>query len=146
MHHALGIPALEAALLAGGVAAFAGAMVGAMILGGQLRLSSPDTPSEPPLPLDARLAIGAFLLASHAIAAASLWQVPTIGACLAAGLGTGWIGAAAAGLIGLMSRPQPFRRRLAGVAFRAATGFALIAPLWGYVTIMRVHAMGALGA
>jgi hypothetical protein len=146
MHHALGIPALEVALLAGGIAAFAGAMTGAMILGGQIRLSSPDASQEPPLPLDTRLAMGAFLLASHAIAAASLWQVPTIGACLAAGLGTGWIGAAAAALVGLMTRPQPFKRRLAGAAFRAAVGLALVAPLWGYVTIMRMHAMGALGA
>ena len=143
--HSHGAQALQMAIFGGGVAAFAGAMVGVMILAGTLRIGAP-TPDGSKPEMDGRLTVGAFLLASHAIAAASLWQFPTIGACIAAGLGAGWIGMAAGGLVALMGQPDRVKARVGGVALRAAVGFGLIAPLWAYAQIMRVHAMNAIGA
>lgn len=131
---------LEGSLAVGGLTAFAGAMVGVMTLGGNM---PSDTPADEagPQPLDRRLTVGAYLLAAHAVAAAGLWQVPTIGACLAASLGAGWIGAGAAGLVGLMSRHDHLRRRVLTVVFRLALGFGLFAPLWAYVRLMQMHAL-----
>jgi len=53
---------------------------------------------------------------------------------------------AAGGLVALMGQPDRVKARVGGVALRAAVGFGLIAPLWAYAQIMRVHAMNAIGA
>jgi hypothetical protein len=89
------VSGLEIALVLGGLAAFAGAAVGMLALGGW---DAADLGFSPPS--GQRLTIGAYLLASHAVTAATLWQAPKIGSCLAAGLGAGWLGAAAAGADG----------------------------------------------
>jgi hypothetical protein len=129
---------LEISILAGGVAAFAGALTGVMALSGAM---TPDlSGGQGKASLDGRLTLGSYLLASHAITAAALWQAPTIGSCLAASLGAGWLGAAAASLIAMMSQPDRPVRRIAHTAFRAAVGFALVSPLWSYVEIMKRHA------
>ena len=88
--------------------------------------------------------VGAYLLGSHGVTAAALWQAPKIGSCMAAALGAGWLGAAAAGLIALMAAPERPGRRAAAAAFRAAVGFALLAPLWGYVQLMRAATAGII--
>lgn len=130
--------ALDASLLSGGIAAFAGAFAGVMALSGLLTIETGGAAGRPSL--DARLTVGAFLLAGHALTAAALWQAPTIGACMAASLAAGWLGAAAAGLIGLMSASERALQRMLVVAFRALVGFALAAPLWSYLEIIKRHA------
>ncbi len=131
---------LQAALLAGGFGAFAGAMAGVLtLIGVEI---APVRRETQPEPLDRRLSTGAFLLASHAIAAAAVWQVPTVGACIAAGLGAGWMGGAAAGLVGMMTQADRIGLRMLHIAARAGVGLALLAPLWAYVRIMNAHAMG----
>ena len=137
--------ALQASLIAGGMASFVGALAGVMIIGGRLPTALSvgwSTPDAPLPPLDQRLNVGGFLLAAHAITAAALWQAPTLGSCFAAGLGAGWIGAAAAGLVGLMGRTDRLNHRVASVVFGAMVGFALMAPLWAYVQVMRMHIGG----
>ncbi len=133
--------ALQAALVAGGMGAFAGALVGALTLGGRSTagIAIPDAAS---LSFDQRISIGAFLLAGHVVAAAALWQLPTVGSCFAGGLGAGWIGAAAAGLVGLMRQSDNLPRRLLDLGFRLVVGFTLMAPLWAYVQILYRHAPG----
>lgn len=133
---------LHASLLAGGVGAFAGAMAGVLTLIG-VELLGPGAPGAPAAPLDRRLAVGAYLLSSHVIAAAAIWQMPTVGSCIAAGLGAGWMGAAAAGMVGMMSQADRIGARMAHIMIRAAIGIALLAPLWAYVRIMQAHAMAS---
>jgi hypothetical protein len=136
---------LDAALLAGGAAAFAGALVGVLALSGKLSLEA-KTPGAPHPTMESRLSLGSFLLASHALAAATLWQAPTVGACMAAALGAGWIASAAAGLVVLMSKTDRVSRRSLAIALRAAVGFALLSPLWAYVQVMRLHALPGVTA
>ncbi len=136
---------LDAALLSGGMAAFAGAMAGILALNGSLGLA-PRAQGAPLPPLEARWGLGAFLLASHAVVAAALWQAPTVGACMGASLGAGWIAAAAAGLVALMFNPDQAPRRGLAIAFRAAMGFALFAPLWAYIQVMKMPVMGGINA
>jgi hypothetical protein len=134
---------LAAALLAGEIAAFLGALIGVLALTG-VEVLRPAVEGAPRPPLDVRLTVGAFLLAAHALTAASLLQAPKIGACLAAALGAGWMGAAAAGAVVLTLRPDRIGRRAAAAALRAAMGFALLSPLWAYVQLIRLHAMGQM--
>jgi hypothetical protein len=136
---------IDAALLSGGVAAFAGAMTGILALSGAIGLTmrAPGTPIAPP---EARWGLGGFLLASHAITAAALWQAPTVGSCMAASLGAGWIAAAAAGLVALMLKTDQAPRRAVAIAIRAAIGFALFAPLWAYIQLMRMPIMPGVTA
>jgi hypothetical protein len=61
-------------------------------------------------------------------------------------LGAGWIGTAAAGLIGLIAQYDRLRDRVMGVVFRAALGFGLFAPLWAYVRVMQMHALVSVPA
>jgi hypothetical protein len=136
---------LNAALLAGGAAAFAGALAGVLALSGALSLE-PRTPAATPLSHEGRRSLGAFLLASHAVAAAALWQVPTVGACMAASLGAGWIAASTASFLTMLTRNDHLVRRSVTVAARAALGVALLSPLWAYVQVMRLHIMGTLSA
>lgn len=131
---------LEWSLVAGGMGAFAGAMFGVLTIGGADLFSV--TGERGAAPLDRRLAIGAFLLSSHAIAAAGLWQLPTVGSCLAAALGAGWMGAAAAGLVAMMSQTDQIGLRMAHVVLRACVGLTLLAPLWAYVKLMRMVDVG----
>jgi len=137
---------LQASLIAGAVGALAGIMAGALaMLGTDLSGGGPRDEAPPMAPLDRRLAVGAFLLAAHAIAAAAIWQLPTIGACIAAGLGAGWMGAAAAGVVGLFSQPGPGAgMRVVHVLVRAAIGAAMLAPLWAYMKLMQIQALGTL--
>ncbi len=137
--------ALHASLIAGGTGALAGVFAGGLALLGT-DLSGSSHPGDPIAPLDRRLAVGAFLLSSHAIAAAALWQLPTVGSCIAAGLGAGWMGTAAAGLVGMLSSPDRIGARLAHIASRTAVGVALLAPLWAYMKLMQLQAMGGLHA
>lgn len=138
---------LKISLIAGAVAALAGIMAGALaMLGTDLSGAAPGE-GDPPAPLDQRLGVGAFLLSSHAITAAALWQLPTVGSCIAAGLGAGWMGAAAAGLIGMLSQPTGnLGMRAVHVVVRAAIGVALLSPLWAYVKIMQFQALGTVHA
>ena len=69
---------LKAALIAGAIASLAGVMAGGLAILGT-DISGGSDPNAAPAPLDRRLAVGAFLLSSHAIAAAALWQLPTVG-------------------------------------------------------------------
>lgn len=131
---------LEWSLVAGGLGAFAGGMAGMLTIGGS-DLASLE-PGAPPAPLERRLAAGAFLLSSHAIAAAGLWQLPTVGSCLAASLGAGWMGAAAAGLVAMLTRTDRIGLRMAHIALRACVGITLLAPLWAYVKLLSVHDVG----
>lgn len=138
---------LQLSLIAGGVGALAGMMAGGLaMLGTDLSGASPHEPRPAPAPLDHRLAVGAFLLSSHAIAAAALWQLPTVGSCIAAGLGAGWAGSAAGGLVGLLSNPERIGPRMAHVAVRTAIGLGMLAPLWAYIRLMHFQAMGTLHA
>lgn len=139
--------ALKISLVAGAVGALAGVMAGALAMLGTDLSGAPAQEAQPPAPLDRRLGVGAFLLSSHAIAAAALWQLPTVGSCIAAGLGAGWMGAAAAGLIGMLSQPGGgLGMRAAQVLFRAAIGVALLAPLWAYMKILQLQALGTTQA
>lgn len=135
---------LKLALIAGAISSLAGVMAGGLaLLGTDLTGAAANERAEP-APLDRRLAVGAFLLSSHAIAAAALWQLPTVGSCIAAGLGAGWMGAAAAGLVGMLSQPERIVVRMAHIAVRAAVGVGLLAPLWAYIRLMQFQAMGSL--
>jgi len=136
---------LHASLIAGAVGALAGVFAGGLALLGT-DLSGASQPGDPIAPLDRRLAVGAFLLSSHAIAAAALWQLPQVGSCIAAGLGAGWMGTAAAGLVGMLSSPDRLGQRFAHIATRVLVGIALLAPLWAYMRLMQMQAMGTLHA
>jgi hypothetical protein len=136
---------LHASLIAGVMGSLAGVFAGGLALLGT-DLSGAASPGDPIPPLERRLAVGAFLLSSHAIAAAALWKLPSVGACIAAGLGAGWMGAAAAGMVGMLSRPEHIASKMAHIATRAAVGVALLAPLWAYMRLMQLQAMGTLHA
>ncbi|MBX7249053.1 MAG: hypothetical protein K1X35_08440 [Caulobacteraceae bacterium] len=136
---------LHASLIAGAVGALAGVFSGCLALLGT-DLSGAAREGDPTAPLDQRLAIGAFLLSSHAIAVAAIWQLPQVGACIAAGLGAGWMGAAAAGAIGLLSQPERVWLRVTHIVVRLCIGAALLAPLWTYMRLMQMQAMGAMHA
>lgn len=131
---------LEWSLIAGGLGAFAGAMAGVLVISGSA--VGELEPGTPPAPLDRRLSMGAFLLSSHAIAAAGLWQLPTVGSCLAAGLGAGWMGAAAAGLVGMLTQTDRIGLRMAHIVLRACVGVTLLAPLWAYVKLLSIGDVG----
>jgi hypothetical protein len=124
---------LEYALIAGGAAAFAGAAAGVIAF-------SADVLGAGALPRQARMTLGSWILASHAITAAALWQSPKIGACMAAALGAGWIGASVASLAGMAASERGFAKAAGAAALRAGLGAALLAPLWAYVQIIRLHA------
>lgn len=126
--------ALKLALACAGVAAFLGGCVGALMIAAARRGAASGV-------LAAGPAAGGFVLGAHAAAVAALWDAPTIGACLAAALGAGWVGAAAAALTNALL-VRPFRPRRAGAALAMAVlGAAHLFPLWVYVAIMRMHAM-----
>lgn len=132
--------ALQATLWAGGLGAFAGGMAGVLTIVGT-DLSGAGEPQ----PLDQRLGTGAFLLASHAMAAGAIWQVPTVGSCICAGLGAGWLGAAAAGAVAMLTRPGPVGPRAVSIAARVLVGLSMLAPLWAYVKIIRAQALTVVG-
>lgn len=130
--------ALKAALLAGALAAVAGAFAGALLLGGMdlLRLAPKgERPSQA-----TRVQVGTFLLTAHVVAAATLWVVPQVGSCVAAALGSGWIGAAAGSFVLLASAERDLLRRLLAGLLQGALGVALWSPLWTFLKIMRAHA------
>jgi hypothetical protein len=135
---------LQASLVAGAIGSLAGLMAGGLALLGT-DLSGSAEP-QPIAPLDRRLAVGAFLLSSHAIAAAALWQLPTVGSCIAAGLGAGWMGAAAAGLVGMLTQPERIGVRMAHIALRAVIAVGLLAPLWAYIRVMQFQALDSVHA
>jgi hypothetical protein len=136
---------LAAALLAGEIAAFAGALMGVLALTG-VEILRPGEPDAPRQPLDVRYGVGAFLLAAHVLTAAALLQAPKIGACLAASLGAGWMGAAAAGAVALSVQQTRMGRRAATVALRTALGFALLSPLWAYLQLIHAAALRSIAA
>lgn len=128
--------ALQSALLAGGIAAFVGAMTGALFLAGAdpFRLGGGEAASRA-----TRLQVGTFLLSAHVTAAATLWVAPKIGACVAAGLGAGWLGAAAAGVLLLAEAERGLARRALTVLFQAAMGVCLWSPLWAWLRVLKHH-------
>jgi hypothetical protein len=80
-------------------------------------------------------ALGGALLLGHAATLATLAQSPSIGACLAAGLGAGWFGAAAGRGIGALveRRAAPDLLR---IGFEALMGLVLWQPLWTYLRLI----------
>ena len=64
---------LHASLIAGAMGALAGVFAGGLALLGT-DLSGSSHPGDPIAPLDRRLAVGAFLLSSHAIAGSQQWR------------------------------------------------------------------------
>lgn len=82
-------------------------------------------------------AMGGALLLAHAAALATLAESSGIGACMAAGLGTAWFGAAAGRAIAALVERKPRPRVLAWAAAEALMGLLLWAPLWGYLKLIR---------
>jgi hypothetical protein len=136
---------LEAALLAGGLAAFAGGVTGVLALAGAVGLE-PRAPDAAFPSREYRLSLGAFLLASHAVVAVGLWRMPTVGACMAASLGAGWMAAAAAAFVAMLASQDRLTRRAFAIACRAAIGFALMSPLWAYLQLIRLHVLSGVTA
>lgn len=128
--------ALRTALFAGAAAAVAGAFAGALLLGGLdlLRTGARHAPT-------LRIQVGTFLLAAHVVAAATLWVVPQVGSCVAAALGSGWIGAAAGNLVLLAAAERGLLARLIAGLVQAGMGLALWAPLWAFIRVMKAHSM-----
>ncbi len=86
---------------------------------------------------DARLAAvraqaGARLLA-HAAVAAALMQAPAVGACLAAGVGSAWVGAGVGRAVGRIAQRGGGRGEWLRAAGALAMGAALWWPLWRYL-------------
>lgn len=131
--------ALKTALLAAVCASTAGAFAGALLLAGAdlFRTASADERPGPAV----RVQAGAFLLAAHVTAAATLLVVPKVGACVAAALGSGWIGAAAGSLVLLAGAERGLLRRLLAATFQAAVGVSLWSPLWMFLKVLRAHAL-----
>lgn len=130
--------ALKTALLAGALAAVAGAFAGALLLAGSdlLRLG----PKGERLSQTTRVQVGTFLMTAHVVATATLWVVPQVGSCVAAALGSGWIGAAAGSFLLLAGAERDLLRRLLAGVVQAALGVALWSPLWAFLKVMRAHA------
>ena len=76
--------------------------------------------------------------------AAALWRLPSVGSCIAAGLGAGWMGAAAAGVIGLVTMPDRIAHRLGHIVARFFVGVCLLAPLWAYIKLMQMQPIGTI--
>lgn len=131
--------ALKTAMLAGIVASVAGAFLGALLLAGvdpmRLGRSGGGAPDQ-----GVRLQVGTFLMAAHVAAAAALLVAPKVGSCVAAGLGAGWIGAAAGGFVLLAAAERNLAARLGAALFQAAMGAAMWAPLWTFLRVLRAHA------
>lgn len=134
--------ALNAALWAATCAATAGAFSGAALLTGADLFRAASAGER--LPAAVRIQAGAFLLAAHVVAAATLLVVPKVGSCVAAGLGSGWFGAAAGGLLVLAGAERGLLRRLLVATFQGVMGVCLWSPLWTYVKVMQAHALPAV--
>jgi len=81
--------------------------------------------------------LGGGLLLAHAVVLTALAQAPPIGACLAAGLGSGWFGAAAGLAIGVIVDRRRTRLHFARMLAGMLLGAALWAPLWSYLAFIR---------
>ena len=91
-------------------------------------------------------ALAAARFTSHAAALAVLWTAPAIGACFAAGIGCGWLGAAAGRAISLVRDHRHARTDLLRIAGALVMGLVLWAPLWLYLKAIEAAANGAYGA
>lgn len=84
--------------------------------------------------------LGGGLLLAHGVVLTALAQAPPIGACLAAGLGSGWFGATAGLAIGSIVDRRRTRLHLARMFAGLLLGVMLWAPLWAYLSFMRRQA------
>jgi hypothetical protein len=81
-------------------------------------------------------------LVGHAAVLSVLWTAPSIGACLAAGLGCVWLGAAAGRAISIALEHRKPTGELLRVAAALAMGLILWWPLWRYLRVLEVLAAG----
>lgn len=91
-------------------------------------------------------AVCAARFASHAATLAVLWTAPAIGACFAAAVGCGWLGAAAGRAIAIVREHRHGRADLLRIAGTLLMGLVLWAPLWLYLKAIEAVANGAYGA
>ena len=86
---------------------------------------------------------GARLLA-HAATAAALMQAPAVGACVAAGLGSAWLGAGAGRAFGAFTQGPGRGADLLRAAGALTLGAAMWWPLWRYLAALRLAAAGTV--
>ena len=122
--------ALHLAMVACGIGAFLGGLV--LIHPAGLAASLGLGETGPGL-----RAVGGALLLAHAAALATLAESSGIGACMAAGLGTAWFGAAAGRALATLVERRARPRVLARAGAEAVMGVLLWAPLWGYLRLIR---------
>ncbi|CAN5244883.1 DUF4345 family protein [soil metagenome] len=91
-------------------------------------------------------ALSGARLASHAATLAVLTVFPSVGACMAAGLACGWLGAAAGRAVSILVERKRRPADLLRVLGAAAMGVALWMPLWLYLSLMQGMAEGRYGA
>ena len=75
-----------------------------------------------------------------------IWTAPAIGACFAAAIGCGWLGAAAGRGMALVRDHRHARADLLRIAGALLMGLVLWAPLWLYLKALEGVAHGAYGA
>ncbi len=102
------------------------------------------------LPADGSMAavraLAGARLASHAATLAVLTVFPSVGACMAAGLACGWLGAAAGRALSILVERKRRPADLLRVLGAAVMGVALWMPLWLYLSLMHSAAVGHYGA
>ena len=91
-------------------------------------------------------ALSGARLASHAATLAVLTVFPTVGACMAAGLACGWLGASAGRALAILIERRRKSSDLLRVLGAAAMGVVLWTPLWLYLQLMRGLTEGRYGA
>ncbi len=95
---------------------------------------------------EVRATYGGRVLLGHAATLAALMQPDDrIGACLAAALGSAWIGAAAARVISILVDRVATWRDLRSIGLEVALGILLWGPLWTYLRMLRRAAALAVG-
>jgi hypothetical protein len=82
-------------------------------------------------------ALAGARLASHAAVFAVLSTAPAVGACMAAALGSAWLGAAAGRSISLLAARERRPADLLRTTGAAVLGVVLWAPLWLYLQTLR---------
>ena len=124
---------LPLSIAASGVGAFVGGY-SLMHPGGSAGLTGVSVdPTEP----GGMRALGGAMLLGHAAALATLAQSPAIGSCMAAGLGTAWLGAAAGRAISAVIERRRDPRAVLRILFEGLMGVLLWAPLWHYLRLIR---------
>lgn len=88
-----------------------------------------------------RAQAGARLLA-HAAVVAALMSSPAVGACVAAGVGSSWLGASCGRAVGALASRRGRGLDLLRMAGATAMGLALWWPLWSYLRLLKMIAQG----